>query len=521
LNRYYDIIVIGTGIAGLTSAIYLKEAGLNVLVVSKSSDYQESNTFYAQGGIIAWKKGDDPKSLMNDILKAGSNYNNYEAVEILAKDGPRLVFEFLIEKIGIKFSNDHNGKLDYTAEAAHSINRIIHFQDHTGDRISNSLYEYAKKIGVTILTGHTAVDIITNSHHSKNHQELYKTRIAMGVYLLNNYTGEVDKYLSDKLILATGGVGELYQYTTNPPCSTGDGISMATRAGADIINAEFIQFHPTLLFHKDIKRFLISESLRGEGAKLLTPDGRQFMSKYTEFGELDSRDVVSRAIYEEMSANGFEYMLLDLASYYKGEVPITERFYKIYSTCKSGGIDITKEPIPIVPAAHYFCGGIRVDTKGQTSLKNLYAIGEVSCTGLHGANRLASNSLLEALLWAKNTAFDIINNYNRISPSRLKNIPDWNMPKQKVIFDPTLLKQDMSAIKMTLSNYAGIVRSRKGLERASADLNYYKHRIFSFYKQANLTRDIIELRNAIVTAEIIVNSAMHNKRSIGCHYIRK
>ncbi len=520
MRYYHDVIVIGTGIAGLTAAIYLKEAGLDVLIVTKTSELEESNTNYAQGGIIAWKKGDTAESLMSDIYKAGSNYNNKKAVEILANLGPQLVFDFLVDKIGIKFSNDPEGKLDYTGEGAHSIKRIVHFQDHTGDTIINALKNYAIKIGIEILTDHTAVDIITNTHHSRNHQEVYKKRTVMGVYLLNNQTGDVQTYLSDKLILATGGVGELYQYTTNPPCSTADGISMANRAGADIINAEFVQFHPTLLYHKDIKRFLISESLRGEGAKLLTPSGLEFISKYTNLKELDSRDVVSRGIYEEMAVNGYEYMLLDLCNYYNGKTPIQERFSKIYETCKKGGIDITKEPIPIVPAAHYFCGGIRVDSNGRTSLKNLYAIGEVSCTGLHGANRLASNSLLEALLWAKNAALDIVAVKEKINSQRLNNIPDWKIPKQKIHFDPILLKQDMIAIKMTLSNYAGIIRSKKGLERASADLNFYKHRIFSFYKEARLTKDIIELRNAVVTAELIVNSAMHNKKSIGCHYIK-
>jgi len=320
------------------------------------------------------------------------------------------------------------------------------------------------------------------------------------------------------VILATGGIGNLYQYTTNPLAATGDGISMAYRSGADIINCEYVQFHPTALFHKDIKRFLISESLRGEGAKLVDQNGYQFMEKYSTLKELSPRDIVSRAIYEEMNKQGREYLFLDIANYYTGDKRIEERFEQIYTTCLSGGIDITKSPIPIVPAAHYFCGGIKVDTNGRTSIKNLFAIGEVSCTGLHGANRLASTSLLEGLLWGRNTANYIINNFKEIDKKRFENIPEWKFPKNVVDFDTILIYQDWKFIKLTMWNYAGIIRTKRGLERAESDLNFYSHRIFKFYKEAKLTRDIIELRNGIITASIIVSHAIHNTKSLGCHY---
>jgi len=316
-------------------------------------------------------------------------------------------------------------------------------------------------------------------------------------------------------------LGNIFQHTTNPEGCTGDGLSMAHRAGADIINAEFIQFHPTALYHKDINRFLISESLRGEGAKLLNHAGLKFMSKYSPMRDLAPRDVVARAIFSEMSREGANYMLLDLAHFYKGEDPIEDRFSRIYRTCLEGGIDITDQPIPIVPAAHYFCGGIKIDLKGKSSLKNLFAIGEVSCSGLHGANRLASTSLLEGLLWAKLTSDEIDQNPELISYSRYEHIPDWIEPANSEEFDPILLQQDMKAIQMTMWNYAGIIRTRKGLERARSDINYYAKRIFQFYKSAKLNRGIIELRNAIVNAAIIVNAATHNKRSIGCHFIRE
>ncbi len=518
MDNIFDVVIIGSGVAGLTAAIDLHEANLKVAVVTKVTDPKESNTYNAQGGIIAWREDDSPKNLAKDIYEAGCNINNIDAVETLSEEGPKLVFDFLIDKVAVDFSRDKSGNIDYTAEAAHSSRRILHSQDQTGKRIEESLLEYAKKINLKIYTSYTAIDLISNNHHSLDSQERYKEREIMGVYLLNNESGEAEIFFAHNVILATGGIGNLYQYTTNPSTATGDGISMAHRAGADIINCEFVQFHPTALFHKDIKRFLISESLRGEGAKLVDHNGVQFMENYSPLKELAPRDVVARAIYDEMNKQGKEYMFLDIANYYKGEKPIEERFEQIYNTCLSGGIDITKSPIPIVPAAHYFCGGIKVDTNGKTSIKNLFAIGEVSCTGLHGANRLASTSLLEGLLWGKNAAKYIVDNFKEINKNRFKSIPEWKFPKNVVDFDTILIYQDWKFIKLTMWNYAGIVRTKKGLERADSDLNFYAHRIFKFYKEAKLTRDIIELRNGIITAGLIVSQAMHNSRSIGCHY---
>jgi len=522
MNRdIFDLVVVGTGIAGLSAAIYSKEAGLNVLVLTKEDDVAETNTNYAQGGIIAWKDGDNSIKLEQDIMKAGCYYNRIEAVREFCKDGPNLVFDFLIKKVGIKFTQSQSGDLDYTEEAAHSERRILHYADHTGDTIQQALISYAKKIGIPILAGHTSIDLITNNHHSANRQELYNAREVMGVYVLDNNRKVVNTIFANKVILATGGVGNIYQHTTNPELATGDGMSMAYRAGADIINAEMIQFHPTALFHRDIKRFLISESLRGEGARLIDHDGNEFMHKYTPQRDLAPRDVVARSIYEEMNTSGKEYMFLDLASYYKGKEPIQSRFSKIYDTCLKGGIDITKEPIPIVPAAHYFCGGVKVDINGRTSLKNLYAIGETSCTGLHGANRLASSSLLEGLLWAKNASEDICKNLQPMQKSRLDAIPDWLPAANSEEFDPLLLQQDWGFIRLTMWNYAGIIRTQRGLERAKSDLNYYSHRIFKFYKTATLTKNMIELRNAVVNASIIVNAAIHNNKSIGCHFVKQ
>ena len=519
MRKIHDVIIAGSGIAGLSAAIFLKEAGLDVVVISKEDEIFNTSTNLAQGGIVAWKQGDTPEQITKDILHAGCNYNNDLAVKQFSGEGPDMVFDFLINKIGIEFTKTSQGNLDYTEEAAHSERRILHFKDQTGYVIQKGLIAYARKINIPILTSHTAIDLISNNQHSMDCQEYYKHREVMGIYVLNNQDQIVETFFSYKVILATGGIGNLYQLTTNPSSSTGDGMSMAYRAGAEIINAELIQFHPTSLYHKDIRRFLITESLRGEGARLLDHDHQTFMERYSHLCDLAPRDVVARAIYQEMEMSGAEYMLLDIASYYNGKIPLKERFSKVYSTCLEGGIDITKEPIPIVPAAHYFCGGIKVDLVGQSSIKNLFAVGEVSCTGLHGANRLASTSLLEGLLWAKKTAENIIINFSRIRSDRFDTIPDWIEPKYNDEFDPLLLRQDWKSIQMTMWNYAGIVKTRKGLERAKSDLNYYSHRIVKFYKCSKLNKDIIELRNAIVNASIIVNAAYHNTKSIGCHFI--
>lgn len=519
--RYqYDAVIVGSGIAGLTAAIYLKKSGKDVAVLTKSQSLQESNTWYAQGGIVASCQDDKPELLADDILHAGVHFNNRDSVDFFSQEGPSLVFDFLINQAGVEFSRNSDGSIDYTEEAAHSIRRIVHYKDHTGDKIEEGLVRYARECGVTLLTGMTAVDLITNNHHSRDHQELYRPREVMGLYALENESGEVHAFFSGAVILATGGVGNLYQHTTNPEIATGDGISMAYRAGADIINSEFVQFHPTSLFHRDIKRFLISEALRGEGARLVDHKGHRFMSEYSDMEELAPRDVVSRAIYDRMRRTGSEFMFLDLANHYKGSHSIADRFSKIYSTLKPVGIDISAEPIPIVPAAHYFCGGIKVDCSGQSSISGLYAIGEVSCSGLHGANRLASTSLLEGVLWGKSCA-ERVAGLGVVHPvARLNSIPDWEFPSWTEEFDPLLLEQDMKAIQLTMWNYAGIIRTRKGLERAKSDLNYYFHRIIRFYQEAELNQSIIELRNAVVCSQIIVDAALRNGRSIGCHHLR-
>ena len=520
MRYYYEAVIVGSGIAGLSAAINLRKAGVNVVVMTKTSRPEECNTFYAQGGIIAACETDTAEKLKADVIMAGNDYNRTEAVDMFSKEGPKLVFDFLINETGVEFSKNELGEIDYTEEAAHQVRRILHYEDHTGDKIEVELLKYAEKLGIKIACNYTAVDIITNNHHSGDTQEMYNPREVMGIYALNNQTSEVDTFFAGAVVLATGGLGNIYQYTTNPDSATGDGMSMAYKAGADIINAEFVQFHPTSFFNKDIKRFLISESLRGEGARLIDHEGIEFMKDYSPLKDLAPRDVVARAIYDRMAKTGHEYMYLDLSNYYTGKLPIEKRFSKISETCKRGGVDISKEMIPIVPAAHYFCGGVKVGLEGETSLKHLYAVGEVSCTGIHGSNRLASTSLLEGLLWGKKAADSIIKKKNPVDMARIGRIPDWRDPLRNRIFDPLLVDQDRKAIQLTMWNYAGIIRTRKGLERAKADLDYYSHRIIKFYQEAKLNTGIIELRNSAVCSSLIVGAAIRNKKSTGCHYIQ-
>ncbi|MEW5814246.1 MAG: L-aspartate oxidase [Spirochaetota bacterium] len=516
----YDVLIIGSGIAGLSTAISAAEEGLSVCILSKASELKESNTFYAQGGIVVEGENDSPELLEEDILAAGNRINRRKAVSLLSEEGPKVVKEFLIDKIKVPFYRDEKGILDKTREAAHSVRRILHVKDETGKAIEESLLDYAHNMQkIDFVNLHTAVDIITNSHNSRDPQEMYKEARALGVYALDQKTGEVKKMFAPAVVLATGGVGNLFLHTSNPRGAMGDGIAMAYRTGAEIVNAEYVQFHPTILFHRDIKRFLITESLRGEGARLINRQGDYFMKKYNpELQDLAPRDEVARAIYHEMELDGSEYVFLDTRRI--KAVSLEDRFPGIYSKCKSVGIDITKDPIPVVPAAHYFCGGVKVNLVSKTSIKGLYAVGETACTGVHGANRLASVSLLEGLFFGVRLGHHLKYHVKQLSKSLLSTIPDWIYPTNEEEFDPVLIYHDLLNIQMTMWNYVGIIRTKKRLSRAQSDLNYMSHRIEQFYKTARLTREIIELRNAVLTSALIAKAAIANPVSIGCHYLR-
>lgn len=522
-RKEFDLIVIGSGISGLAAAITAAEAGLSVAVISKESDLIECNTYYAQGGIVAESDEDSKTLLKNDILEAGDGMNYMDAVDLLAGSGPELVEKFLINKIGVEFSRDENGDIDKTIEAAHSVRRIYHVKDTTGKSIETALSSYIAGISrIQCFPMHIVIDLITNTHNSLDSQQRYKWTKVIGAYVFNRQTFNVDIFFAPFVIIATGGVGNLFLHTSNPACATGDGIAMAYRIGAEIINAEYIQFHPTILFHRDVERFLISESLRGEGARLKNRKGEYFMKKYApELKDLAPRDEVSRAIFSEMETEGSHFVFLDTK--FMKHISLENRFPGIYKKCSEVGIDITRDLIPVVPAAHYFCGGIKVNLCGATSIPGLYAVGEASCTGLHGANRLASTSLLEGLFFGLTATKCMVKAFKKqahhIPKNLKKSIPDWVFPPVEEEFDPILINQDILNIQTTMWNYAGIIRKRKRLVRALSDLNYLSHRIEKFYKQAKITRRIIELRNSVLTATIIVRAAFANKISRGCHYI--
>jgi len=398
-----DVLIIGCGIAGASAAMEAAKNGLNVTVVTKNVEPVESNTFYAQGGIVSLGSDDHPELLKEDIIETGDGINNPEAVEILATEGKAVVEKILMDELNIPFSRSSPKTLDYAQEGGHSRRRILHIQDTTGKTIEEKFIEALKTYpNVTLLTDNTAVDLLTIPHHSKNPQSFYKEAQCIGAYVLDNKTREVNTFYAGKTILATGGGGAIFLHTSNPKWAIGDGYAMAYQAGARIVNMEYIQFHPTSLFHRDADSFLISESVRGEGARLKSKNGLTFMEKYNHKKDLGPRDEVTRAIYAEMTNTNCNYVLLDLASYVS--LDIKKRFPNIYKTCLQYGIDITKDPIPVVPAAHYTLGGVLVNSWGQSSLKGLYAVGEVACTGVHGANRLASTSLLEGLIWGTRAA---------------------------------------------------------------------------------------------------------------------
>ena len=394
-----EVLIIGSGIAGSVAALRLAEAGVPVTVVTRANDPQESNTYYAQGGIIFRGTDDSPELLAQDLTRVGDSHCNPKAVAILAEQGPELLREILIEKAKVPFDRTSDGELELIREAGHSTRRILHAADITGRAIEVALIKtLSAHPNVTLLTGHTAVDLLTPSHHALNRLAVYERRSCVGAYLLHQNEGRVIRCLAKKTILASGGLGQIFLRTSNPPGARGDGLAMSYRTGARVINSEFVQFHPTTFYFQHASRFLVSEAVRGAGARLVHANGEPFMQKYDpEWKDLAPRDVVARSIHQEMLAHDVPNVYLDLVSYIPAH-RIKEHFPTIYHDSLSYGVDITTDLVPVVPAAHYFCGGVWTDEWGRTTIDNLYAVGEVSCTGVHGANRLGSASLLEGLV---------------------------------------------------------------------------------------------------------------------------
>lgn len=514
-----DTLIIGTGIAGATAALRLAEdKERQIVLLSHSGVASESSSSYAQGGIVSRGDEDTPEILAEDILRAGDGLSYLPAVELLSEDGPRLVKEILVDQVGLKFDRKSGGIYAYGLEAAHSKRRILHVGDATGRAIMQGLLEAVRKQpNIHLMTGQTAVDLITFPHHSLDPMDIYRPVSCQGAYVFDQQKRHVQPILAAHTILATGGLGRIYLNTSNPPGTRGDGLAMAYRAGARVANMEYIQFHPTMLHMHGVTKFLISEAVRGEGGILLTPGGERFMEKYSpEWKELAPRDVVARAIYWEMMENDYPYMLLDIGSHMETQA-IRERFPHIYQRCLDHNVDITQQPIPVVPGAHYFCGGVLVDLWGRSTIPNLYAIGEVSCTGVHGANRLASTSLLEGLAWGDRSA-QFIRSEEAREPLDESAVPAWDESRLIYDTDPALIQGDMTTIRNLMWHYVGLIRSEYRLSRAERELRNLWLEIEEFYRKTRLSDSLIGLRNSVHVGLIVARAARRNPVSHGSHY---
>lgn len=513
-----DVLILGCGIAGATAALQLAEAGLKVTVVTRAAEPSDSNTSWAQGGIIYKGRDDSPELLAREIERAGAGLCNPRAVRILAEEGPALVENILIDKVGVQFDHAPEGGLALAREGGHSIPRIAHAADATGQAITAALLAAVRaQPNVQMLTGHTAIDLLTPSHHSRNRLTLYDPQACVGAYLLDQANTRVVRCLARETVLATGGLGQIFLRTTNPPGARGDGLAMAYRAGARVINAEFIQFHPTTFYHPHAAPFLISEAVRGAGARLVHANGEPFMHKYdAEWKDLAPRDVVARSMHQEMLLRDVPNVYLDMRNYIS-ENAIHTHFPHISHDCLAAGVDPTCELVPVVPAAHYSCGGVWVDDWGQTTIEQLYAVGEVACTGLHGANRLASTSLLEGLVWGDRAARHIGQRLKESPKPDPYDIPPWQESGTEWP-DPALISQDMTSVKNMMWNYVGLVRTTPRLQRALHELRNLESEIEQFYRRTRVTDGLVGLRNAVRSAVIVAAAAWENKTSRGCHY---
>lgn len=508
--KEFDFIVIGSGAAGLTFALKAAKVGTVALITKRK--LVDSNTAWAQGGVACVVSEEDSFELhIQDTLECGAGLCREDAVRTVVTEGPQSIQH--LSDLGMEFNlrdrGDGTSEWDLGREGGHSKRRVLHWEDRTGRAIEDTLVNRVRDCAaITILENHMAVDLVTTGKLGYAMQDC-----CVGIYVLNELTGEVETLRSDVTVIATGGCGKVYLYSTNPDIATGDGVAMAWRAGATISNMEFIQFHPTCLYHPAAKSFLISEAVRGEGAYLVDRQGKRFMANTHPKHELAPRDIVARAIDAEMKRTGSKCVYLDIS--HKPADFVKSRFPHIYETCLKLGIDITKQPIPVVPAAHYQCGGIKTDLNGETSVRGLYAVGEAACTGLHGANRLASNSLLEAMVMASRAfAKSSINRKERVEFV----LPEWRLGKAGDVDEMVVIYHNWDEIRRLMWDYVGIVRTDKRLYRAATRLRNLHSEIQEFYWNFKVSTDLLELRNLVTVASLIVDCALSRKESRGLHY---
>ena len=511
--RQIDFVVIGSGLAGLSFARAAATHGTVAIVTKKGR--ADTNTAWAQGGIACVTSSEDSFELhVKDTLTAGAGLCDEEMVRVIVTEGPARIQELI--DLGVQFDEreiEHGEReLDLGREGGHSKRRVLHARDVTGREIERALLaDVERHPNIELLENHMAIDLITAGKLGYATEDR-----CLGAYVLDEATGQVETIRSDRVVLATGGCGKVYLYTTNPSVATGDGVAMAWRTGANIANMEFVQFHPTCLYHPEERSFLISEAVRGEGGRLVYSRGRGFMDRYHPLKELAPRDIVARAIDAEMKRTGERCVFLDIT--HKPADFVRDRFPNIHGRCLELGIDITKQPIPVVPAAHYQCGGVQTNIDGRTSLRGLYAIGEVACTGLHGANRLASNSLLEAAVLGHRAAVDVVRRIPVGKNGMDAAIPEWRVGDALDVDELVVIYHNWEEIRRLMWDYVGIVRTDKRLQRASTRLRNLQREIQEFYWHYKVTTDLLELRNLATVAALIVDCALARKESRGLHY---